>query len=149
MDLRILALAVALVAGCEAATASLACPPYEAVNSQAPARPYSQAVRSGAHVFLSGKVGVDETTSAMTEGRVEAETRNVMDSFAELLSEMGMGFEDVVQGTVFLTDIDDYGPMNDVYGRYFGDDPPARETVGVADIVGGAVIEISFIAVCR
>ena len=149
MDLRFLALAMVLVAGCEAASASLACPPYEAVNSQAPGRPYSQAVRSGAHVFFSGKVGVSETTSAMTEGRVEAETRNVMDSFGDLLSEMGMGFEDVVQGTVFLTDIDDYGPMNEVYGSYFSADPPARETVAVADIVGGAVIEISFIAGCR
>jgi 2-iminobutanoate/2-iminopropanoate deaminase len=72
-----------------------------------------------------------------------------MEGFRALFEEVGIGFEDVVQGTVFLADIDDYAGMNGVYGEYFPTDPPARETVAVKDIVGGAAVEISFIAVKR
>lgn len=83
----------------------------------------------------------------MTEGRIEAETRNVMESFRAIFSELGVEFTDVVQGTVFLADIEDYGGMNAVYGEYFPSDPPARETVAVKEIVGQGKVEISFIAV--
>ncbi len=120
-----------------------------AYHSQLPARPYSQAVQVGNLYFFSGKVGVTDETRAMTEGRTAAETRNIMESFRELFHELGLGFEDVVQGTVFLADIADYGAMNEVYGEYFPADPPARETVAVKDIVGGAMVEISFVAVKR
>jgi 2-iminobutanoate/2-iminopropanoate deaminase len=118
-------------------------------NSQLPARPYSQAVEAGGLVFFSGKTGANEETLALAEGRIEAETRNVMEGFRELFQQVGVGFEDVVQGTVFLADIEDYAGMNQVYGEYFPETPPARETVAVKDIVGGAAVEISFVAVCR
>jgi 2-iminobutanoate/2-iminopropanoate deaminase len=121
--------------------------PREAINPQLPDRPYSEAVRVGDTYFFSGKVGVTEETMAMTEGRIEAETRNVMESFRAIFSELGVEFTDVVQGTVFLADIEDYGGMNAVYGEYFPSDPPARETVAVKDIVGQGKVEISFIAV--
>jgi len=100
-------------------------------------------------VFFSGKTGANEETLALAEGRIEAETRNVMEGFRELFQQVGVGFEDVVQGTVFLADIGDYAGMNQVYGEYFPETPPARETVAVKDIVGGAAVEISFVAVCR
>lgn len=120
-----------------------------AINSQLPARPYSEAVQAGNTFYFSGKVAVTDETLAMTEGRIEEETRGVMESFRSLLDEVGLGFDDIVQGTVFLADIEDYDGMNRVYGEYFPEDPPARETVAVREIVGSAAVEISFIAVRR
>ena len=119
----------------------------EAIHSQLPARPYSEAMRVGNTYYLSGKVGVTEETLAMESGRIEAETRNVMESFRALFEELGLEFGHVVQGTVFLADIEDYAGMNQVYGEYFPSDPPARETVAVKDIVGQGKVEISFVAV--
>jgi 2-iminobutanoate/2-iminopropanoate deaminase len=118
-------------------------------HQPAEGRPYSAAVQVGDTYWLSGKIGATAETRAMTEGRVAAETRNVMEAFRGLLAELGMDFGDVVQGTVYLVDISGYGEMNEVYGEYFPVDPPARETVAVADLVGGAAIEISFVAVKR
>ena len=85
----------------------------------------------------------------MTEGRVAAETRNIMEAFRALFDEMGMGFEDVVKGVVYLDDIDDYGEMNGVYGEYFPTDPPARVALSVDKLPGNAALEISFVSVCR
>ena len=110
-------------------------------------RPYSAAVEFGNIVWLSGKIGVTDATEAMTEGRVTAETRNIMEAFATLLSDLDLDFGNVVQGTVYLTDMDDYAEMNAVYGEYFPVDPPARATVAVSEIVSRAVLEISFVAV--
>lgn len=112
-------------------------------------RPYSAAVQVGDMYWFSGKVGASAETRAMTEGRVAAETRNIMEQFRALLTELGMDFGDIVQGTVYLADISGYGEMNEVYGEYFPTDPPARETVAIKELVGGAAIEISFVAVKR
>lgn len=117
------------------------------IRSQLPERPYSAGVQAGNTFYFSGQVAVTEATRAMESGRIEAETRSVMESFRALLDEVGLDFSDVVQGTVFLADIEDYDGMNHVYGEYFPEDPPARETVAVREIVGGAAVEISFIAV--
>ena len=148
--LSALLLAGPVVQGCQAPPveeATEAPPTRRAVNSQMPDRPYSQAVEAGDLVFFSGKVGATDETRAMAEGRTGAEVRNIMDSFEALLGEMGLGFEDVVMATVFLADIGSYGELNEAYGSYFTADPPARETVAVRDIVGGAAVEISFVAV--
>lgn len=110
-------------------------------------RPYSAAVQVGNIFWLSGKIGQTQETRAMTEGRAAAETRNIMEAFGALLSELGMDFSNIVQGTVYLTDIDDYAEMNQVYGEYFPTDPPARATVAVSELVAGAAVEISFVAV--
>lgn len=118
-------------------------------HQPADGRPYSAAVQVGDTYWFSGKVGGTAETRAMTEGRVAAETRNIMEQFKTLLAELGMDFGDVVQGTVYLSDIAGYGEMNQVYGEYFPTDPPARETVAVKELVGGAAIEISFVAVKR
>jgi 2-iminobutanoate/2-iminopropanoate deaminase len=112
-------------------------------------RPFSAAVQVGDTYWFSGKIGATAETRAMTEGRVAAETRNVMEQFKDLFTELGLDFGDVVKGTIFLADIDGYAEMNQVYAEYFPSDPPAREALAVKDLVGGAAIEISFVAVKR
>ena len=118
----------------------------EAIHPQ-PDRPYSQAVRAGNVWYFAGKIGVTDSTRALTTGRTAAETRNVLEAFRALFAEQGLSFADVVQATVYLADIADYNEMNQVYAQYFPGNPPARETVAVSGIVSGARVEISFIAV--
>jgi 2-iminobutanoate/2-iminopropanoate deaminase len=120
----------------------------EAIHPQ-PNRPYSQAVRVGNTYYFAGKIGVTDTTRALTSGRAAAETRNVLESFKALFAEQGLSLDEVVQATVFLADISDYDAMNLVYAEYFPANPPARETVAVSGIVSGARVEISLIAVHR
>lgn len=119
----------------------------EAINSQLPDRPYSQAMRVGNTFYFSGKLGVTEETLAMDAGRIEAETRNIMEAFEALFQEVGVDFSHVVQGTVYLSDVVHYGGMNQVYGEYFPDNPPARECIAAGQILSDGLVEISFIAV--
>lgn len=119
----------------------------EAINPQLPERPYSQAFRVGNTYYFSGKLGVTDETLAMQSGRIEAETRNIMESFRELFQTLGVEFSDVVQGTVYLADVDDYAGMNQVYGEYFSANPPARECIAAGEILSGGLVEISFVAV--
>jgi len=112
-----------------------------------PNRPYSQAVRVGNTYWFAGKIGVTDSTRAMTSGRVSAEVQNVFEAFRSLFNEAGVSFRDVVQATVYLADINDYDEMNRAYAEYFSVSPPARETVAVSGIVNGARVEISLIAV--
>ena len=110
--------------------------------------PFSAAVQVGDTYWLSGKLGATAETRAMAEGRVAAETHNIMRAFGELLEELGMDFGDVVRGTVYLADIDGYAEMNEAYAQYFEPgNAPSRVTVAVGGLVAGAAIEISFIAV--
>jgi 2-iminobutanoate/2-iminopropanoate deaminase len=142
MNPRVFALVAALsAAACEAA------PDRETLHSQLPARPYSAVVRVGDTYYFSGKIGVTDETRAMAEGRTAGEVRNIMESFERLFDELGLAFSDVVQADVFLTDVNDYGVMNEVYSSYFPEDPPARTTVAVAALPGGASVEIAFVAV--
>lgn len=114
-----------------------------------PSRPYSEAVEGGGLLFFAGKIAVTPETLALPSGRIEVETRAVMESFRTALDSAGLGFGDVLQATVYLADIADYEAMNQVYAEYFPVDPPARETLAVRDIVGGAAVEISLVALCR
>ncbi len=140
---RIAALAIVVsVLACQAPP-----PDRETLHSQAPERPYSGVVRASDTYYFAGKVGVNDETRAMTEGRTAAEVRNIMEAFAELFGELGLDFSDVVKGDVFLADVNDYGVLNEIYGEYFPSDPPARTTVAVAALPGGANVEIAFIAV--
>ena len=128
----------------------LACqqpPTRETLHSQLPERPYSGVVRAGHTYYFAGRVGASDSTRALTEGRIAAEVRNIMESYRVLFDELGLEFSDVVQGNVFLADVNDYAEMNAVYGEYFATDPPARTTVAVAALPGGANVEIAFIAV--
>lgn len=140
-------LAFAVLVGAHAASAQTA--PPRVAHKPAAGRPYSAAVQVGDMFWFAGKVGNTPATAALTQGRAAAETRNIMEAFRELLHELEMDFGDLVQGTVYLVDIADYDAMNAVYAEYFPTDPPARETVAVKAIVGGALVEISFIGVRR
>ena len=110
--------------------------------------PYSAAIQVGNTYWLSGKLGANSETRAMTEGRMAAETHNIMRSFGALLEELGMDYGDLVRATVYVTDIDGYSEMNEAYSQYFeGINAPSRVAMEVSGLVGGAVIEISFVAV--
>ncbi|MDH5590145.1 MAG: Rid family hydrolase [Gemmatimonadota bacterium] len=148
MRSSVILLSAFIVAGCQQPAAEPDLAPRVSINP-ADGRPYSQAVQVGDTYWFSGKIGVTPETQGMPEGRAAAETRNIMESFGQLFSELGMDFGDVVQGTVYLVDIADYQGMNEVYGEYFPSDAPARETVAVKDLVAGAAVEISFVAVKR
>lgn len=147
MKHRVLVFLALLALGCQAPPPPEAPLTREAIHSQLPTRPYSQAMRVGNTFYFSGKLGVTEETLAMEGGRIEAETRNIMESFRELFLEVGVEFSDVVQGTVYLADVADYAGMNLVYGEYFPEHPPARECTAAGQILSDGLVEISFVAV--
>ena len=110
--------------------------------------PYSQAVRLGqGPIFLSGQNPLDPATSALVEGDISAQTERVMQNLKNVLRAAGCGFEHVVRCGIFLTDLNDFAKVNEVYGRYFAENPPARSTVQVTALPKGAKVEIDAIAV--
>ncbi len=139
-------LALAVLAAAAAAPASAQEGPKIAHGAR-DGRPFSPAVQVGNTFWLSGKIGVNEETRGMSEGRVAAETHNIMRSFGELLAEHGMTFRNVVRGVVYLTDIGTFGEFNEAWLEYFPTEAPSRVTVEVSNLVADSQIEISFIAV--
>lgn len=109
--------------------------------------PYSQAILTNGTLYCSGQIAIDPETSTLITSSLEAEAERVLDNLGAVLRSAQMDFENVVRCAVFLTNIDDYAQVNEVYARYFAEDPPARETVAVAALPRGARIEISCIAV--
>ena len=108
--------------------------------------PYSQAIRSGEHVFVSGQLGLRPGESALVGDGVEAQTEQVLANLSAILEEAGTGLERLVKTTVFLVDFGDFAAMNEVYARWVGDRPPARSTVEVSALPSGARVEIEAIA---
>ena len=108
--------------------------------------PYSQAVRSGQVLFVSGQVPLDPESGTMVDGDVAVQTRRVLDNLGAILNAGGLSFADVVRTTVFLADMNDLAAMNQVYGTYFSQPYPARATVQVARLPRDARIEIEVIA---
>lgn len=108
--------------------------------------PYSQAVRAGGFLFLSGQISIDPVTGDVIRGNTDAQTRQALNNIGEILEETGKSFADVVKTTVFLTDIDDFAAMNKVYGEYFCADPPARSTIQVSRLPKDVNVEIEVIA---
>ena len=111
--------------------------------------PYSQAIeaRGARTLFLSGQIPLDPATGELVKGDVEAQTARVMENLRAVLAAAGAGFEHVVRTTIFLLDLGDFAKVNEVYGRSFPGDPPARATVQVAALPRGARVEIDAIAV--
>ena len=109
--------------------------------------PYSQAVRAGNLVFASGQIPTDPGTGSFVPGGVAEQTEQVMKNLSAVLEAAGVGFSQVVKTTVFLTDMEDFGAMNEVYGRFFKENPPARATVQAARLPRDARVEIDAIAV--
>ncbi|MFY9618241.1 MAG: RidA family protein [Pyrinomonadaceae bacterium] len=109
--------------------------------------PYSQAVRSGNFLFASGQIPIDPATGEFVAGGITEQTEQVMRNVSAILEAAGAGLQQVVKTTVFLADMDDFTAMNEVYGRFFGDDPPARATVQAARLPRDARVEIEAIAI--
>jgi 2-iminobutanoate/2-iminopropanoate deaminase len=108
--------------------------------------PYSQAVRAGQLLFVSGQVPLDPATGQIVAGDIAAQTRRVFDNLGAVLKAGGRSFADVVRTTVFLADMNDFATVNDVYGTYFSEPYPARATVQVARLPKDARVEIDVIA---
>lgn len=108
--------------------------------------PYSQAVRAGDLLFVSGQIPLDASTGEMVTGDIEAQTRRVMENLAAVLAAAGAKFEHVVRSTIYLTDLGDFAKVNAIYGSYFSAQPPARATVQVSALPRGSNVEIDVIA---
>ena len=108
--------------------------------------PYSQAIKANGFVFVSGQVGIDPATQQVVAGDIAVQTDRTMKNLAAILKAAGSGLDKVVRSTVFLKNMGDFGAMNEVYGKYFSEEPPARATVEAAGLPRGARVEIEAIA---
>ncbi len=108
--------------------------------------PYNQAVRIGDLVFVAGQLGLRPGETEMVGSTIAEQTEQVMANLAAILAEAGSGLGKLVKTTVFLTNLDDFGGMNEVFARLFGDRPPARSTVEVGRLPSGALVEIEAVA---
>ncbi len=109
--------------------------------------PYSQAVVAGNLVFTSGQIGLNPKTQKMVEGGIRAQTEQALENLAAVLAGAGVTMTDVVKTTIFLADISDYAIVNEIYGKRFGKEFPARSTVQVTELPKAARVEIDMIAV--
>lgn len=108
--------------------------------------PYSQAVKAGGLLFCSGQIPLDPVTGQMISGGIVAQTEQVMVNLAAVLAAAGVDFGAVVKTTIYLTSLADFAAVNEVYGRFFAIEPPARATVEVSGLPRGAAVEIDLIA---
>lgn len=116
-------------------------------EAPAPIGPYNQAVRMGHTVYTSGQIAIDPETGLLIQGNISEETHQVMRNMQAVLRAAGLGFEHVLKSTIFITNMDDFGAINEVYGSYFDSETaPARETVQVARLPKDVRVEISMIA---
>ena len=111
-----------------------------------PIGPYSQAIKAGNFLFLAGQVPLDPATGELIEGDIATQTRRTMENIMAVLENAGLGPENVVKATVYLADMDDFPAMNEVYGTYFKETPPARAAIQVARLPKDAKVEIDMIA---
>lgn len=115
-------------------------------NAPAPIGPYSQAVQAGSLLFISGQIPINTATGVVEAGDIIAETHQVMHNLRAILTEAGIGFENVVKTTILLSDMSHFAMVNEVYGKYFTGDFPARETYAVKALPKNANVEISMVA---
>jgi len=116
----------------------------------APIGPYSQAIEAGGFVFISGQIAIDPATGTLYVGDdIQAETRIVMDNLKAIVTQAGCNMSDVVKCTIFLKDMAAFADVNTVYGEYFEEYPPARETVAVAGLPKNVRVEISAVVIKR
>lgn len=115
-------------------------------DAPAPIGPYSQAIQAGSELFCSGQIPIDPRTGEMIEGDASAQADRVLRNLGAVLQAGGSSYADVVKTTIFLTDMNDFGAVNEVYARYFDAAKPARSTIAVAALPKGARVEIDAIA---
>ncbi|MBL7839188.1 MAG: RidA family protein [Cyclobacteriaceae bacterium] len=112
-----------------------------------PIGPYSQAIQAGNMLFVSGQIAIQKSSGKLITDDIETETAQVMRNIGNILNAAGFDFQHVVKSTIFLQDFNDFAKVNEVYGRSFPNNPPARETVEVSRLPKDVNIEISCIAV--
>ena len=116
-------------------------------KAPAPIGPYSQAIEAGNFIFFSGQVAIDPATGELITVDIKTETARVMENIKALLAEAGIGFSNIIKTTIFLKDMQTFAQVNEVYGSYFTDKFPARETVAVVGLPKNANVEISVTAI--
>ncbi|MDX6533431.1 MAG: 2-iminobutanoate/2-iminopropanoate deaminase [Gaiellales bacterium] len=109
--------------------------------------PYNQAIAAGGFVFCAGQVALDPETGKLSEGGITEQTTRALENMKAVLEGAGSSLDQVVKTTVFLTDLGQFGAMNDVYATYFTSDAPARSTVQVGALPAGAIVEIEAVAI--
>ena len=116
-------------------------------NAPKPIGPYNQAVIAGNYMFISGQIALNPINGELITDEIKKETTQVMENLKAILSEVSLNFENVVKTTIFLSDMNDFSSVNEIYGSYLNNSTaPARETVAVAALPKGAHVEISVIA---
>ena len=115
-------------------------------EAPAPIGPYSQAVAAGPFLFCSGQISIDPKTNQVNLGSVAEQAALVMKNVEAVLKAGGCSFENIVKTTIFLTDMNDFAAVNEIYGKYFPSNPPARSTVAVAGLPKGVKVEVEVLA---
>ncbi|MCA0230698.1 MAG: RidA family protein [Bacteroidetes bacterium] len=111
-----------------------------------PIAPYSQAVEANGLIFVAGQIGLNPQTRQLVSGGFEAEATQVMENIKAILLAAGLTMDDIVNTTIYLKDVSYFQKINDIYGKYFNGNFPARTTVGVNNLPGGASVEIAVVA---
>ena len=115
-------------------------------KAAAPVGPYSQAIKYGDFVYVAGEKGISPETGKIVDGGIAAETRQTLNNVKAILAEAGLSMDDAIRSVVYMTDLSEFGTMNDVYAEYFKVDPPGRTTVEVTALPAGAHVEIEVTA---
>lgn len=116
-------------------------------NAPEPIGPYSQAIQTGNMLFVSGQIAIQKSTGQLIIDNIEDETIQVMTNIGDILRAAGMNFSNVVKSSIFMKDMNNFPKINEVYGRYFKDNAPARESIEVSRLPKDVNVEISCIAV--
>jgi 2-iminobutanoate/2-iminopropanoate deaminase len=116
-------------------------------NAPEPIGPYSQAIQTGNMLFVSGQIAIQKSSGKFIVSNIDEETIQVMTNIRDILTAAGMDFTNVVKSSIFLKDMNNFPKVNEIYGRYFKENPPARETIEVSRLPKDANVEISCIAV--
>ncbi len=109
--------------------------------------PYSQGILAGKFLFISGQIAIVPETGELIKGDIERETELILKNIKAIVEEAGGGIEDIVKTTIYITDMDNFSTINEIYGKFFSIEPPARATMEVSNLPKGADIEIEAIAV--
>jgi len=120
--------------------------PVSTSNAPAAIGPYSQAIRAGGFLFLSGQIPLDPATGALVSGGIADQTRRVLDNLGAILTAAGVSFAHVVKTTVYLADMNEFSAMNEIYATYFQSPAPARATIQAARLPRDVRVEIDLIA---